>query len=152
MLKGLASKVWRQLPQLIRVKAVRASQNKFTASVGAIILNRRGEILLLNHVLRPAEGWGIPGGFMNRNEQYFETIVREVFEETCLKIHSVELVSVHTSGNHIEFLITARADGEGKVNSFEIKDLKWFDPGNLPEKMTAGQKSTVKEVLSKIRK
>lgn len=149
MLKNLIGKGWRKIPHFVRFRLVRATQKKFTASVGAIVFNGEGKILLLDHVLRPAEGWGIPGGFINHNEQFYEAIKREVFEETNLKITEIKLFTVHTLNRHIEFLVTAHAEGKGKIKSFEIKDLKWFSPDDLPEKMSAVQRQILKEVLSK---
>jgi NUDIX domain len=69
MLKKLVGKIWRKTPHFIRLRIIRLSQTKFTVSVGAVVLNEKGEILLLDHVLRPASGWGIPGGFINGGEQ-----------------------------------------------------------------------------------
>jgi hypothetical protein len=69
MLKKIAGTIWRKMPSSARMKIVRLTQKQFTVSVAAIVLNESDEILLLDHVLRPGSGWGIPGGFLARAEQ-----------------------------------------------------------------------------------
>ena len=51
--------IWRKIPRRLRLKTVRVSQAKFVVSVGGLIINENGEILLLSHVLRAAKlNWG----------------------------------------------------------------------------------------------
>ncbi len=82
MLKKILGTIWKNLTPYLRLKIVRATQHKFTVSVAAVIINENEEILLLNHVLRPSSGWGIPGGFVKRGEQPEAAIEREIREET----------------------------------------------------------------------
>ena len=84
--KRLAGKIWRKLPQSARQWIIRVTQKKFTVSVIAIILNSEGKILLLDHVLRPKNGWGAPGGFIDAGEQPVDAIKREICEETGLEL------------------------------------------------------------------
>ena len=76
---------WKILPPWLRLKIIRTTQQKFTVSAAAIITNDNGEVLLLNHVLRPFSGWGLPGGFLGAGEQPEEAIRREIREETGIE-------------------------------------------------------------------
>jgi ADP-ribose pyrophosphatase YjhB (NUDIX family) len=76
----IVGRIWRKLPASVRMKIVRVTQKKFTASVAAIVQNEKGEVLLLDHVLRPASGWGIPGGFLDFGEQPIDAVKRELRE------------------------------------------------------------------------
>lgn len=147
MLKKFAGIIWRNTPWRLRKSFTRLSQNKFTASVAVIVFNEKDEVLLLDHVLRPQSGWAIPGGFMNSGEQPLEAIVREICEETGLKLKNLEMFRVRTIEKHIEILFRAEADGVAEVKSFEINAVGWFKTDNLPEKMTPIQKSLVEELL-----
>ena len=149
MLKKFVGKIWRKTPYFIRLKLIRGSQTTFTVSVGAAIFNEKGEILLLDHVLRPGSGWGIPGGFINAGEQPHEGIKREIFEETGLQIKNVEMLWMRTINRHIEIIFRATASGEGEVKSREIVQLDWFETDKMPAEMSKAQFEIVKKVLSK---
>lgn len=149
MLKNLVGKIWQKIPRSARSKIIRGTQTKFTASVGAVILDENDKILLLDHVLRPTSGWGIPGGFMNPHEQPESAIRREIFEETGLELSDIKMIWVRTIGKHIEILFCAKAKGIASVKSAEIREVGWFAIDDLPEKMTETQKWIVKEILKK---
>jgi ADP-ribose pyrophosphatase YjhB (NUDIX family) len=149
MLKQIVGKIWQKAPSFVRVKLVRALQKKFTVSVGAVIFNDENKVLLLEHVLRPASGWGIPGGFIEANEQPADALQRELIEEVGLKIKDIEFFRIRTFGHHIEILFSARSNDVGEVKSFEIKALDWFELDNLPAEMSHIQKQIIKDVLSK---
>ena len=69
MLKRAIRRLWRLISPDTRSWLVRKTQSSFTVSAAAIIFNEKKEVLLLNHVLRPNSGWGIPGGFIEKGEQ-----------------------------------------------------------------------------------
>src|SRR5690606_18656191 len=102
----LISRLWKILPQRVRRSLIRVSQQKFTASAAAVVRGRDGKVLLLDHVLRPRSGWGLPGGFLERGEHPSEGIRRELREETGLEITGVRLFSVRTLDAHVEFIFT----------------------------------------------
>lgn len=137
------------MPQFARVRLIRLSQNTFTISVGAVVLNEKGEILLLDHVLRPASGWGIPGGFMNFGEQAHEAVKREIFEETGLEIEDVQMMWMRTLNRHIEIIFRAKGTGKAEVKSREINSLGWFTFDEMPPEMHKGQREIIKKALSK---
>jgi ADP-ribose pyrophosphatase YjhB (NUDIX family) len=147
MLKSLVGKIWRKLPPSVRLKIIRTTQNKFTVSVGVVIFDKNERILLLDHVLRPKSGWGIPGGFINADEQPEHAVHREIFEETGLKIENVELWRIQTKKLHVEMLFYADANGIAKVKSREINEVKWFETNDLPRDLPLAQKQIIDEIL-----
>lgn len=147
MLKRIIGKIWRKTPQFFRAKLVRLTQSEFTVSVAVVIENENGEVLLLDHVFRPASGWGIPGGFIERGEQPEQTARREILEETGLEIKDLKFFRARTSDRHIEIVCHARASGTPQIKSVEINGFGWFRVGELPEKLSDGQKNTIKELL-----
>jgi ADP-ribose pyrophosphatase YjhB (NUDIX family) len=112
---------------------VRATQSSFTVSAAAIIFNEKKEVLLLNHVLRPYSGWGIPGGFIEKSEQAEDAVRREIREETGIELSRLKLYTIRTLGTHLEILFFAMADGEPQVGSAEIIESRWFTPSEVPE-------------------
>ncbi|HMM79880.1 MAG TPA: NUDIX domain-containing protein [Pyrinomonadaceae bacterium] len=146
LLKKLA-RIWKLLPRDGRVFLARITQKKFTASVAGVITNEDGRVLVLDHVLRPASGWGLPGGFMKHFEQPVEALRREIREETGIELSEIELYRTRTLKRHIEFIFTARANGRGEVKSREITALEWFDPANLPPEMNVDQQFLIRKVF-----
>lgn len=150
MIKKIIGTIWKKMPHVARQKIVRATQSKFTVSVAAVVTNERGEVLLLDHVLRPGSGWGFPGGFVNGGEQAQKALERELREETGLEIENVKLMQVRTINCHIEILFSATASGAARVNSREIKTLGWFAADNLPEDLNEGYKAFIRKVIKPV--
>jgi len=140
--------VWKILPPWLRLRIIRTTQQKFTVSAAAIITNDNNEVLLLNHVLRPFAGWGLPGGFITAGEQPEEAIRREIREETGIELERLRMFRIRTLERHVEMLFVAVADGEPAVKSREILELGWFEIGQLPEGTPRSQAELIKVVLS----
>ena len=148
MLGDLIGVIWKRLPARLRLKIIRTTQKKFTASVGVIITNRDGKVLLLEHILRPGSGWGIPGGFIEHGEQPDTAVRREILEETGIELENLRMLRVRTLHRHIEFLFRAESNQTGAVKSREIRSLGWFAVDEMPADMSPVQKSTIEKVLS----
>lgn len=112
-----------------------------------MIVNAEGKVLLLDHVLRPFSGWGLPGGFIGHGEQPEAALRREIEEETGLRLGEIELWRIRTVNRHIEFIYTTENSGEPRVNSNEIIGFGWFGPGELPERLSPAQKGIIEKVL-----
>lgn len=147
MFKEIIGKIWKKTPPAVRMRIVRTTQHTFTASAGALITNSKNEILLLDHVLRPKSGWGIPGGFMNHGEQPEQAIAREIMEETGLEITNIKMIRARTINRHIEILFSAEAEGRPEVLSREIKTAGWFSIDKIPAEMNALQRHVVENYL-----
>ena len=147
MLINILGSVWKKMPRGLRRWLTRRVQVKFTISAAGVITNARGEVLLLNHVLRPVSGWGLPGGFLNAGEQPEAAFRREIREETGLELADVKLAHSRTLQQHIEIIFTAKAVGEASVKSLEITELGWFDVDHFPEETTLDQRFLISKAL-----
>ena len=57
------------------------------AAVGGLVINDAGELLLVRRARDPGKGkWGLPGGFVDRDETIEQALIREVHEETSLQV------------------------------------------------------------------
>jgi len=135
------------LPPWLRTRITRLTQTTFVVSSAGIITDPAGRVLLLNHVIRPGSGWGLPGGFLKYYEQPHEAFTREVAEETGLTITDVTLLRTRTFKRHVEILFTARTSGSAEVSSREIIELGWFSPDQLPPAMNLDQQFLIRKVL-----
>lgn len=113
-----------------------------------MIFNDERQVLLLNHVLRPRSGWGMPGGFLEHGEQPSDGIRRELREETGIELTDLHNIRVRTIGSHIEFIFMAKASGDPKFISREIIEWKWFHPDDLPKGLPGSQRIIIEKVFS----
>jgi 8-oxo-dGTP diphosphatase len=73
----------------------------FNVGVTGIVRADDGRVLLLRHRLWPEElQWGFPGGFAKRGEQFAETVVREIREETGLTVRVGRLLDVRVGDRY----------------------------------------------------
>ncbi|TWU65570.1 GDP-mannose mannosyl hydrolase [Crateriforma conspicua] len=63
------------------------------AAVGALITDHQNRLLLVRRARNPGRGkWGLPGGFVDRDETVEQALDREVCEETGLVVTSCRLL------------------------------------------------------------
>ncbi|MCX6839053.1 MAG: NUDIX domain-containing protein [Verrucomicrobia bacterium] len=63
------------------------------ATVGALIMNGAGEMLLIR-THKWSHRWGIPGGKIKRGESCEAALIREIMEETALTLRDIKFVMV----------------------------------------------------------
>lgn len=81
-----------RLPVLLGGWNVRSEAHPI-ATVGALILNGAGELLLIR-THKWSHRWGIPGGKIKRGETCEAALIREIAEETALTLRDIEFVFV----------------------------------------------------------
>lgn len=109
-------------------------------TVVAIAKNKEGKILLTKRAPDLLRGgkWTIPGGFLDRDENTLEGVVREIKEETGLDASEIKLFRVNDNPQrpkedrqNIDFIFLADVDGELK-GDLETAGFKWIDEKTLP--------------------
>ncbi|MCX7895048.1 MAG: NUDIX hydrolase [Thermoanaerobaculum sp.] len=66
-------------------------------TVDAVVLHPRQGVLLVQRKFPPFAGyWALPGGFVETGESCEEAVVREVFEETGVRVRVVALLGVYS--------------------------------------------------------
>lgn len=80
--------------------------------------------------------WNAPGGKTKENESIEQGVIREVFEETGLKIKNPKHSAVLNFYNNQEFAwavhVFSASDFDGEIKSSEEGELKWMDKDSLP--------------------
>lgn len=105
----------------------------------AAILNEAGKVLLLRRsqtdTWRPGD-WDFPGGGVEPGEDITAGVIRELVEETGLRLEAADLTLVYTKTEPWEpddksinrFLFVGRLTGDRPVQlSFEHDLLEWMD-------------------------
>jgi len=101
-------------------------------------------LLLIQRKHEPYEGqWGIPGGFIEMDEELEDAVARELEEETGLKGVALEqlrtfgTVGRDPRGRQITVVYMGVAEeGQTEVHGGDdAADARWFDIGRLPENL-----------------
>jgi len=122
-------------------------------TISAMIFNPKGEILLFK-----SSKWGgryvLPRGYVKYGEKLEQTVVREVEEETELKIYDLRLIRTCESINNREYYLPGKhficfqyicktKSLDFKLNR-EGKDPKWIKPNDaLNENLESITRETI---------
>ncbi|AWW30226.1 ADP-ribose pyrophosphatase [Echinicola strongylocentroti] len=108
-------------------------------TVGAIIFNPKGEVLLCKSA-KWNDQYVIPGGHIEKGERMEDALVREVKEETGLDVFDLQLASVQESVNsehfsekrHFIFIdYTCRTAQYDVVLNDEADEYAWVKPSDI---------------------
>jgi ADP-ribose pyrophosphatase YjhB (NUDIX family) len=149
MFSEVLGTIWRHLPTALRRRVSRFGQGRFTVTVAAMIFDDKQRILLLEHVFRADNGWGVPGGFIARREAPEDAVRRELREEANIELENVELLFARTLGpvKQVEIYYRARAVGDPTPSSFEIKRAEWFALDALPPHLSKDQQRLIERAV-----
>ncbi|KNX39554.1 NUDIX hydrolase [Luteipulveratus halotolerans] len=103
--------------------------------MGAVaLIEYDGRILALRQDHRT--GWSLPGGLVDKGEQPDEAVVREVAEETGLRVTAGDVFAcvVDPDVRHIDMIYRVRCDTEPEVAvASEARAASWFAVHELPD-------------------
>jgi ADP-ribose pyrophosphatase YjhB (NUDIX family) len=118
------------------------------------------QLLLINRKHEPYQGqWGIPGGFIEMDEELEDAVARELEEETGLKdipleqMHTFGTVGRDPRGRQITVVFMGIA-GEGQTEvraGDDAADARWFDIDRLPENMAFDHDAAIRVALAKLK-
>lgn len=113
--------------------------NSLVPSVTAAVRDDRGRLLLIHKI--DNDYWALPGGGMDLGESVTDAAVREVAEETGIRVEVIGLVGVYTDPGHVmayddgevrqEFSVCFHAqpvDGQARSDNVETKAVEWVEP------------------------
>jgi 8-oxo-dGTP pyrophosphatase MutT (NUDIX family) len=131
---------YRRLPRGLRKRLVRLATPNYT--VGAVVLLRDtdGRLLLLRQP--PGVAWSLPGGLVARLESPDAAALRELAEETGIRLaadqleaaHPAAVVNPRTQQVDCVFQSTVESHGDGvDGDPLEVLEGRWFAPDGLPE-------------------
>ncbi len=126
-----------------------------------IISNEKGEILLQQRDY-PRGKWCFPGGLMELAESTEDTAVREVWEETGLKVSDLKLMGVYSGSEYLchaangdEWYVvttvytTSQFEGVAEVHDQESLNVAWFDPRNVPDTLVKTHQKMLKDYIER---
>jgi 8-oxo-dGTP diphosphatase len=113
---------------------------------GRVLLIRRGD----------TGDWALPGGTLEWGEELRPAIEREVYEETGAKVKALgRLSGVYSRPDRdprfhavtICVLATIGGPMAGPKNDLEVREVKLFEPGDLPAELCMGMTDMLQDAL-----
>lgn len=132
--EGIARLARRQPFSGFMVWGVRLTVPRQRIGVALVTFNAEGEVLLLRHVFHTRYPWGLPGGWLGRDEAPADGLRRELREELGRdsELGPPALISHEGPPPHIVMAFLGHLQpGEMRLNN-EILEARWFSPDSLP--------------------
>lgn len=134
MIKVILLRIWRLLPMWTQVLLSRIIRPKFQVFSAAVIFDNDNRIMLVKSTYQRFHPWGLPGGSLNYGEPPDAAVIREVLEETSLKIEVDSLLFVKTwIPDRVGLYYLCRiANGEFQPSD-EVSEYGYFSLDDLPD-------------------
>lgn len=124
-------------------------------SVGVLMLNEKGEILLgLRKGDLGSGEWSLPAGHVEFGETIFEAALREVKEETDISASEPQLISVademYGEKQYLGLGVSAQYNGGAPklMEPDKCGEWRWFDLSVLPHNLFKATKLVIRNYLS----
>lgn len=122
------------LVKRLKKDAIIPTAANHTLGVGAVVINEKNELLVIKEKISTA-GFKLPGGHIDDGEMISNALVREVYEETGIKVEFETVVSLghfyphqfHKSNLYILCLAKPLSHKINIYDTDEIIDAKWVD-------------------------
>src|SRR3954471_8704986 len=117
----------------------------------SVILDGMGQVLLVKHTYGHLN-WEVPGGHAEPGETATETAVREVREESGLRVHAAHITGLYYEPeidmHHFVFLCHREDDAQAPVpDGVEISECRYWAPDALPRPISDFTIRRIREAL-----
>lgn len=120
----------------------RAFQARFSVGAVGVVVNATGQFLLVEHAFHAKYHWGLPGGWVGRDEDPAAAVQREIQEELALLVDVGPVLLVETPfPRHLDLSYLCTALGEVGDLSYELLDFRWHEFQEFPKLSPFHQKS-----------
>jgi 8-oxo-dGTP pyrophosphatase MutT (NUDIX family) len=117
---------------------VRFATPNYTLGAVVLLRNHEGQLLLLRQP--PGPGWSLPGGLLDRFEEPAAGALRELAEETGVRLEPSQLTPAQPSAvvtarvQQVDCVFTATVDPTVVLylDPVEVFEARWFAPEALP--------------------
>lgn len=132
--KIILLKVWRLFPGWMQNIASRIIRPLFQVFAAAVILDENKNILLVKVTYQRIHPWGLPGGALEYGEHPEAAVVREVWEETGLKVSIEKFLLVNSwLPDRVGLYYLCKITGGTFTPSDEVSEYAYFSVDDLPD-------------------
>jgi len=119
-----------------------------------LIFNKNDEILLLKRADKQ-QNWDLPGGHVQKGENFVDGAKRETKEETNLDISGLQVVKTDKKGKIVKYFKAIKHNGQISLDPEEHTDYKWvkiedLDQYTIIKRMKSVIKDEMKALLQEI--
>jgi len=125
----------RRFPALVRLPYLvyQRARRRYSLGAVAVLVNESGAVLLVEHVYHPRFAWGLPGGWIDVDEDPAAGILRELHEELALSARVCRVVHAEkTASNHIDIAYLCVAESSIGKLSHELLAYRWVAADEMP--------------------
>lgn len=134
MVKIVLLKVWRMLPMWGQAVLSRIVRPLFQVFAVAVVFDDKDRILLVKTTYNSVHPWGMPGGSLEYGETLEDAVVREVWEETSLKVEIERFLFVKTwTPDRVGMYYICHIEEGEFTPSDEVSEIGYFPMANLPD-------------------
>jgi len=114
-------------------------------------LSAPGRIILIER-LNPPHGYALPGGFVDLGESLEQAAVREVLEETAMRVTLKALLGCYSNpkrdprGHTVSAVYVAQGEGEPEARD-DARALQLIDPSNPPQPLVFDHAQILQDYL-----
>ena len=141
----LLARIWRHLPYRLQWMLCWLFSAPFLVGVMGVVVDKRGQVLVLDHAYRRGPSWGLPSGWLKPGEWTQAGIFREIREETGLLVEVGPLLVAASALtlNRLDIAYLCRVRGGTPHLSHEVVDMSFCEPNSLPQAMYPAQRAIV---------
>jgi ADP-ribose pyrophosphatase YjhB (NUDIX family) len=134
MMKRILLQIWRIFPAWLQDILSRIIRPLFQVFVAAVMFDEDKKILLVKSTYKRFHLWGLPGGSLEYGEHPEKAVIREVLEETGLKICIERFLLVNSwRPDRVGLYYLCRIVDGTFHPSEEVSEFAYFSVEDLPD-------------------